>query len=109
MFVEHEHQLGNTCVRAIKQSCHFIDESTSLHFVVLGVLHFPEAHTAANLSRVKAELMLQWGIANKVTCLVTDGAANMGACAKELRLRHTNCVAHTLNLLIKKAIDQNTV
>lgn len=90
-------------------TCHFIDASTSLHSVVLGVLHFPEAHTAENLAKVKAALMSQWGITDKVTCLVTDGAANMGACAKELRLRHTNCVAHTLNLLIKKALDQNTV
>lgn len=92
-----------------KGSCHFIDESTSLQSVVLGVLHFPEAHTAESLAKVKAALMSEWGITQKVTCLVTDGAANMGVCAKELCLRHTNCVVHTLNFLIKKAVDQNTV
>ncbi|XP_029301006.1 zinc finger BED domain-containing protein 4-like [Cottoperca gobio] len=53
--------------------------------------------------------MSQWDITHKVTDLVTDGAENMGVCARELRLRHTICVAHTLNLLIKKALDQNPV
>ena len=90
-------------------TCQFLDASTSLHSVVLGVLHFPETHTAENLAKVNAALMSEWGITHKVNCLVTDGIANMGACAKELCLHHTNCGAHTLNLLIKKAVDQNTV
>lgn len=87
-------------------TCHFIDETTSLQSVVLGVQHFPEAHTAANMASMKTSLMSEWGISKKVTCLVTDGAANMGACARELNLRHTICVAHTLNLMVKKALDQ---
>ncbi|XP_077350555.1 E3 SUMO-protein ligase ZBED1-like isoform X1 [Festucalex cinctus] len=87
-------------------TCHFIDETTSLQSVVLGVQHFPEAHTAANMASMKTSLMSEWGISEKVTCLVTDGAANMGACARELHMRHTICVAHTLNLLVKKALDQ---
>ena len=90
-------------------TCHFIDETTSMHCVVLGVLHFPAAHTAANFATVKSALITQWGLTNKITCLVTDGAANMGACTRELRLRLTICLAHTLNLLIKKALQQNYV
>lgn len=90
-------------------TCHFVDDSSALNLVVLGVLHFPQAHTAENLARVKTALMVEWGIANKITCLVTDGAANMGACARELRLRHTICVAHMLNLIVKKALDHNPV
>ncbi|XP_042073325.1 zinc finger BED domain-containing protein 4-like [Haplochromis burtoni] len=50
--------------------------------------------------------MAEWAITDKVTCLVTDGAANMGACARELRLKHAICIAHTLNLVVKKALDQ---
>ncbi|XP_053714153.1 zinc finger BED domain-containing protein 4-like [Synchiropus splendidus] len=88
---------------------HFIDTSTTLQTVVLGVVHFPQSHTAENLAQVKSRLMLEWGITDRVTCLVTDGAPNMGACSRHLQLRHTNCVAHTLNLFIKKAIEQNPV
>ncbi len=90
-------------------TCHFVDDSSNLNSVVLGVLHFPQAHTAENLARVKTSLMTEWGITNKVTCLVTDGAANMGACARELHLWHIICVAHMLNLMVKKALDQNPV
>lgn len=90
-------------------TCHFIDASTSLHSVVLGVQHFPQSHTAENLARTKAALMSQWGIAHKITGLVTDGAANMGACAKVLNVRHSHCVAHALNLCVKKALQQNPV
>ena len=92
-------------------TCHFVDASTSLQSIVLGVLHFPQAHNAENLARVKGStfVRVESTTAGKVTCLVTDGAANMGACAKELCLHHTICVAHMLNLLIKKALGQNTV
>ena len=87
-------------------TCHFIDDSNALSTVVLGVQHFPKAHTAENIAQVKGSLMREWGIAEKVTCLVTDGAANMGACARELRLKHAICVAHILNLVVKKALEQ---
>ena len=88
-------------------TCHFIDDSTNLQSVVLGVQHFPEAHSAVNLANTKTTLMSEWGIRDKVTCLVTDGAANMGACARELHLRHTICVAHSINLMVKKAIENS--
>ena len=52
--------------------------------------------------------MREWAITEKVTCLVRDGAANMAACARELRLKHAICVAHTLNLVVKKALDQTS-
>ncbi|XP_069009758.1 E3 SUMO-protein ligase ZBED1-like [Embiotoca jacksoni] len=53
--------------------------------------------------------MEEWGIANKVTCMVTDGAPNMVACVRELKLRHHISIAHTLNLIVKKALDQQPV
>lgn len=37
---------------------------------------------------------------------MTDAALNMVACVKNLRLRHTICIAHMLNLVVKKAMDQ---
>jgi len=40
---------------------------------------------------------------------VTDDAANMGAYAKKLRLHPTNCVAHTLNVLIKRRLTKTVI
>ncbi|XP_076848031.1 E3 SUMO-protein ligase ZBED1-like isoform X1 [Brachyhypopomus gauderio] len=69
-------------------------------------LKFPQAHTAENLACVKSSLMEEWGIKSKVTCLVTDGAS---ACGKNLKLRHAVCIAHTLNLVVKKALELTPV
>ncbi|CAJ1052271.1 zinc finger BED domain-containing protein 1 [Xyrichtys novacula] len=90
-------------------TCHFVDERTRLSSVLLGVQVFPQSHTAENIARVKASLMEEWGITNKVTCMVTDGAPNMVACGRELKLRHHICIAHTLNLIVKKALEQSPV
>ncbi|KAK9521488.1 hypothetical protein VZT92_021289 [Zoarces viviparus] len=90
-------------------TCHFVGEKTTLSSVLLGVQAFPQSHTAVHIARVKASLMEEWGIVNKVTCMVTDGAPNMVACVRELKLRHHICIAHTLNLIVKKALDQQPV
>ncbi|XP_042624981.1 E3 SUMO-protein ligase ZBED1-like isoform X2 [Cyprinus carpio] len=89
-------------------ACHYVDSNTCLNSVLLGVLTFPQTHTAEDLAQVKASLMEEWGITHSVTCLVTDGAADMIACGRELRLRHTVCIAHTLNLIVKKALEQTS-
>ena len=38
-------------------SCHYINENTCLKSTVLGVVYFPEKHTAVNLASVKTSLM----------------------------------------------------
>ncbi|XP_029316992.1 zinc finger BED domain-containing protein 1-like [Cottoperca gobio] len=88
-------------------TCHYVDkESHELHTTVLGVQHFPQKHTAENMATVKKSLMEEWGIAAKVRCLVTDAAANMISCARMLQIRHTICIAHTMNLIVRKSCDQ---
>ncbi|XP_078800180.1 E3 SUMO-protein ligase ZBED1-like [Oryzias latipes] len=87
-------------------TCHFITEEVELASVVLGVLKFPQTHTAAHLAEAKNLLMEEWGIKGKVTGLVTDCAPNMVACANILLLRHIMCFAHMLNLVVKKSLAQ---
>jgi len=40
----------------------------------IGGLSFPNSHTAENITAVGQELMREWGICEKVRCLVTDAA-----------------------------------
>ena len=41
-------------------TCHFLNDSNELNTIVLGVQHFPQSHTAANLAAAKAGIM-EWG------------------------------------------------
>lgn len=41
--------------------------------------------------------------------LVTDAAPNMVVCANLLNVRHINCFAHMLNLVVKKSLTQTSV
>ncbi|KAL2076466.1 hypothetical protein ACEWY4_027930 [Coilia grayii] len=87
-------------------TCHFIDEEDRLASVLLAVGKFGERHTAANIATAKGKIMEEWGISKaRVMCLTTDGAANMGLCSNILQVRHSHCVAHVLNLVVKKAIS----
>ncbi|XP_071058480.1 E3 SUMO-protein ligase ZBED1-like isoform X2 [Pseudochaenichthys georgianus] len=90
-------------------TCHFVDDSTRLNCVLLGVQPFPRTHTAENLAGVKASLVEEWGITDKVTGLVTDGAANMISCGRQLKLRRAICIAHTLHLIVNKSLDVTPV
>ncbi|XP_049319320.1 E3 SUMO-protein ligase ZBED1-like [Astyanax mexicanus] len=88
-------------------TCHYVDsEDHTLCTSMLGVQHFPQQHTAENMAQVTKNLMEEWAIAEKVTCLVTDAAANMIACVRKLQIRHTICIAHSLNLTVRKSCDQ---
>ncbi|XP_048010537.1 zinc finger BED domain-containing protein 4-like [Megalobrama amblycephala] len=70
-------------------TCHFIDENDKLCTISLGVEHFPKSHTAENLATGHIKLMEEWGIKEKVKCLVTDAAANMIACVRSLNVSTT--------------------
>ncbi|XP_076870081.1 E3 SUMO-protein ligase ZBED1-like [Brachyhypopomus gauderio] len=85
---------------------HFNNEKEELSTVLLGVRKFPKTHSAENLAEVKTAVMAEWGVQKKVRCLVTDAAPNIVACAGILKMRHTVCIAHALNLVVQKAIDQ---
>ncbi|KAK7944875.1 hypothetical protein WMY93_000603 [Mugilogobius chulae] len=83
-------------------TCHYIDEFNELNTTLLGIQHFPQSHPADHLADQHLRLMEEWGIRDKVRCLITDGAANMIACARRLNVRHTICIAHVINLIVRK-------
>ncbi|XP_070403946.1 E3 SUMO-protein ligase ZBED1-like isoform X2 [Nothobranchius furzeri] len=87
-------------------TCHYINDNMQLCTSVLGVKHFPQSHTADNLTQVKRGMKDDWAITNKVRCLVTDAAPNMMAATRTLQIRHSICIAHKLNLIVKKSCDQ---
>ncbi|XP_063765467.1 zinc finger BED domain-containing protein 4-like [Eleginops maclovinus] len=86
-------------------TCHFVDEEDKLATVLLAVAKFGERHTASNIATVKGSILEEWEIPKaKVMCLTTDGASNMHLCSSIMEVRHSHCIAHALNLVVKKAL-----
>ncbi|XP_056902533.1 uncharacterized protein LOC130533292 [Takifugu flavidus] len=79
-------------------TCHAI-HAGELSTTLVGVRPFPLSHTAENIAGTARELLREWALEEKVRCLVTDAAANI------LRVQHAVCLAHALNLTVKKAMD----
>ena len=83
---------------------HYVDDSVRLAPVLLGVLPFPEAHTASNITAATRSLMEEWVIEGKVTSIVTYAGTNMVASVRSMNLKHALCFAHSLNLVVKKSL-----
>ncbi|XP_062857042.1 E3 SUMO-protein ligase ZBED1-like [Trichomycterus rosablanca] len=87
-------------------TCHCVLDNMKMDTLLLGVLPFPQDHSAENIAAALMSLVVEWGLEGKVQCLVTDAAANMLCTAKKLAMRHIVCIAHALNLVVKKSLDQ---
>ncbi|XP_045477878.1 E3 SUMO-protein ligase ZBED1-like [Harmonia axyridis] len=91
-------------VSYIALNAHFIDKDTALKYFLLGCTEFHERHTAENVSNLFNET-IHWGIANKITEIITDNAANIVAAVHSTTWRHFPCFAHTLNLTVQHSLD----
>jgi len=93
-------------------TCHFIGETASCFNLVsaaLDAVPILEDETAESLKTILSAVFEEWGITDKVKCIVTDNAAAMIKAAQLLKIRHLPCFAHTLNLVIKNAVKCKAV
>lgn len=63
-----------------------------------------DRHTAENIADSIKTTLNEFNITNKVVCLVIDNAANMLKAASLLSIKHLNCFAHTLQLVITDSL-----
>ncbi|KAL1252152.1 hypothetical protein QQF64_019948 [Cirrhinus molitorella] len=90
-------------------TCHYTDSSTELGSVVLGVSKFPKSHTADNIKEALSDVISDWGLTGSVAAMVTDNAVNMVSGIQKLGLCHLPCFAQTINLIVKRAIEEQEV
>ena len=89
-------------------TAHFIDNKLTLQSRLLEIRRITSSTTAENLASELNDVMDIWQIREKVVAIVTDNAPNIvNAVEKQLKMRHVPCFAHTLNLVVQKAIDES--
>ena len=74
---------------------------------VLETFHLNVAHTAENIAAELTRIANEWNVSEKVVALVTDNAANAIAAARITGWKHVPCFAHTLNLIVKAALESD--
>ena len=81
----------------------YLDNNWLPDCIDLGVRNLTGSHTAINLAKKIMEIFDNFGVTDKVTTLVADNAANMRLLGEALELHYSGCLAHMLNLIVKKA------
>ena len=64
----------------------------------------PQDHNASSLKEVLSSLFDSWKISDKVCGATTDNGRNIVNAIGLLKIEHFPCVAHTLQLSIKKTL-----
>lgn len=91
----------------ITVTCHFIYDD-HLYSPVLATREVFESHTGQNIATALKNIFNEWGITNKILTIVSDNGSNIKNAINEHLLKyHHPCVAHTLNLSINEAINNN--
>lgn len=88
-------------------TCHFLQKG-KLQSRLLGVSKFPQSDTADSFKEAQELLIADWGLKHKLVCIITNNIANMTRCAQLMKINHISCFAHTLNLVVKKAIEDTS-
>lgn len=85
---------------------HFIDEDFKLQTMLLKCAVFNVSHTSANLSADLNNITEEWGVRQKVVLAISDNAANITSAIKNgTGWKFFGCYAHTLNLIVKDALN----
>lgn len=92
----------------ITVTAHFV-LGWDLKNAVLGTKKMTERHTAVNIAEAVRAMLEEYAISQKIFCMVTDNASNMKKAASELRIKHLNCFAHTLQLVISDSLEAPSV
>lgn len=80
----------------ITSTAHFFF-TNSLKSCVLTTKPLTESHTAEHLKDIVHQILTEWEIRDKVTCITTDNGANVVKMVGLLGLRSMPCFAHILN------------
>lgn len=85
-------------------TAHFIQD-WKLESCLLDCFHMSVRHTAENIRNELIRVAQDFEITRKIVAVVTDNAANVVAAIRLTGWTHYPCLAHTINLLVRKALE----
>lgn len=89
----------------IAVTAHFVTQNWQLKSMLLDCCRFEGTHTGEHIRSGISNICQEWGIEDKVQAIVTDNARNMLCAVDLLAFSHWPCFAHTLNLIVKDAVE----
>ena len=92
----HQHRLY------ISLTVHFVDDDFTLNSLCLKTLEVSQDHTAESLKSVLLSMFQDWKIGDKVFGGIADNGQNITNAIGLLSLQHFPCLAHAIQLAIKK-------
>lgn len=96
--------INNDSYQAV--TVHFIDENSKLKAFLLDCHYMEARHTAENLRAEIEKVLDEWGLTKKLVAVVSDNASNITAAIRISGWQHIPCVAHSLNLIAQRALQE---
>ncbi|XP_069699303.1 E3 SUMO-protein ligase ZBED1-like [Periplaneta americana] len=81
-------------------TAHYI-KNVQMESYLLECYKYDAKHTAQNLAEELKRVTREWGIQQKIVCVVSDNAANIVAAIRLTGWKHIPCFAHNLNLIVQ--------
>ena len=90
--------------------CHYLDQSYRPAKLVLGLPEIKVRHSGENIAAEIAQILMEYGINDKIGHFALDNARNMDSAMDQLRgefrfdshSRRARCLRHIINLVCKK-------
>ncbi|KAK3870849.1 hypothetical protein Pcinc_023961 [Petrolisthes cinctipes] len=86
-------------------TCHFIDTQWDMKSFVLATTIMLGSHTGEKIGEQLKDIVTEWGLEGKIQAVVSDSGANMLAGIRHAGFKQIPCLAHTLNLVVKDALN----
>ena len=90
-------------------TAHVVDESWKLHSLAIAVRQVEDRHFATACAEHFSTEAMSWKIYDRVTTFGTENARNVTAAVQQLPYEHMPCIAHSLQLSVKAALDESGV
>lgn len=86
-------------------TCSFVNKEFELKEVVLACQYLEYPHTGKVISQTLLDIITEWNLNKKVSCITTDNGSNMVVAANLLpNIIRIPCTAHTINLIVGKGL-----